>query len=66
MKTDGNDPDLHHLGVDVEARVAQLGDLLGQKLHPLGRVTKDDRLVDLKLREKAKQTGIRHVTRVCG
>lgn len=25
---------LLHLGVDVEARVAQLGDLLRQELHP--------------------------------
>jgi len=40
---------LHHLGVDVEAGVAQLSDLLGQELHPLSGVTEDDRLVDLKL-----------------
>lgn len=40
---------LHHLGVDVEARVAQLRDLLGQQLHAVHRVTEDDRLVDLQL-----------------
>ena len=38
---------LVHLGVDVEARVAELGDLLGQQLDSLRRVTEDDRLVDL-------------------
>ena len=38
---------LVHLGVDVEARVAELGDLLGQQLDSLCRVTEDDRLVDL-------------------
>ena len=43
---------LHHLGVDVEAGVAQLGDLLGQELHPLGGVAEDDRLVDLELEQK--------------
>ena len=42
-------PHLHHLGVDVEAGVAQLGDLLGQELHPLGGVAEDDRLVYLEL-----------------
>lgn len=40
---------LHHFGMDVEAGVTQLSDLLGQELHPLGGVTEDDRLVDLKL-----------------
>lgn len=40
---------LHHLCMNVEARIAQLGDFLGQKLNPLGRVTEDDRLIDLKL-----------------
>lgn len=33
---------LHHFSVDVEARVAQLSDLLGQELHSLSRVTEDD------------------------
>ena len=42
-------PHLHHLGVDVEAGVAQLGDLLGQELHPLGGVAEDDGLVYLEL-----------------
>lgn len=40
---------LHHLCMNVEARIAQLGDFLGQKLNPLGGVTEDDRLIDLKL-----------------
>ncbi len=38
---------LVHLGVDIEARVAQLRDLLRQQLHALRRVAEDDRLVDL-------------------
>ena len=38
---------LVHAGVDVEARVAELSDLLGEQLHSLGRVTEDDGLVDL-------------------
>ena len=40
---------LHHLGMDVEARVSQLGDLLGQQLHTVYRVAEDDGLVDLQL-----------------
>ena len=41
---------LLHAGVDVVARVAQLGDLLGQQLHALHRVAEDDRLVDAQLK----------------
>lgn len=40
---------LEHARVRVEARVAQLGDLLGEELDPVGRVAEDDRLVDLQL-----------------
>ncbi len=40
---------LGHPRVDVVAGVAQLGDLLGQLLHPLSRVAEDDALVDLQL-----------------
>lgn len=40
--------------MNVEAGVAQLGDLLGQELHPLGGITEDDRLVDLKLGSREK------------
>ena len=40
---------LAHLGVDVEARVAELGDLLGQELDTLRRVAENDRLIDLQL-----------------
>ena len=38
---------LEHLCMDVEARVAQLGDLLGEKLDAVDGVAEDDRLVDL-------------------
>ena len=37
-------PNLGHFGMYVVAGVAQLGDLLGQQLHPLGRVAEDDAL----------------------
>ena len=40
---------LCHAGVDEEAGVPQLCNLLGQQLHSLHRVAKDDALVDLKL-----------------
>ena len=43
---------LVHLGVDVEARVAEVGDLLRQQLHSLRRVAEDDGLVDLQLKKK--------------
>ena len=40
---------LCHAGVDEEAGVPQLCNLLCQQLHSLHRVTEDDTLVDLKL-----------------
>lgn len=40
---------LQHLGVDVEAGVSQLSDLLRQQLHPVDRVAEDYGLVDLQL-----------------
>ena len=40
---------LLHLGVNVEARIAELCNLFGQKLDPVHRIAEDDRLVDLKL-----------------
>jgi hypothetical protein len=40
---------LEHLGVRIEARVAELGDLLGEELDPVRRVAEDDGLVDLEL-----------------
>lgn len=46
---------LEHLGVDVEARVAQLSDLLCQKLHTVDRVAENDRLVDAQLHETNNQ-----------
>ena len=49
---------LQHLGVDIEARIAELGDLLGQELHAVNRVAEDDGLVDLELRG-GKGQGIR-------
>lgn len=47
--------DLSHLGMNVETRIAELGDLLGQKLHPLRGVAEDYRLVDLELEAKNRQ-----------
>lgn len=41
---------LRHLGVDVVAAVAELGDGLRQELHALGGVAEDDGLVDLQLK----------------
>ena len=43
---------LGHLGVDVVAAVAELGDLLGEELDPLSGVAEDDALVDLQLGEE--------------
>lgn len=47
---------LQHLGVRVETRVSELGDLLCKKLDTVGGVAEDDRLVDLKLREEGVET----------
>lgn len=41
---------LVHPRVDVVAGIAELGDLLRQQLHALGRIAEDDRLVDLQLK----------------
>lgn len=41
--------------MDVEARVAELRNLLGKELHSLGRITEDNRLVDVKLGEQGVQ-----------
>ena len=46
---------LLHSSVTVEARVAELGDLLGQQLDSVGGVAEDDGLVDLELGEKGVQ-----------
>jgi hypothetical protein len=46
---------LEHLCVRVEARVAELGDLLGEKLDSICRVAEDDGLVDLKLKEGRRE-----------
>ena len=43
---------LKHFRVDVEAGVPELRDLLGEELHPVRRVAKDNGLVDLKLGEQ--------------
>ena len=40
---------LLHLGVNVEAGVAQLGDLLSKQFHAVDGVAEDDRLVDAQL-----------------
>ena len=44
---------LLHLGVDVVARVAELGDLLGQKFDAIDRIAENDALVDLELGEES-------------
>ena len=46
---------LGHLGVAVEARISEFGNLLGQQFHSVRRVTEDDGLVDLELGEKGVQ-----------
>ena len=52
---------LLHARVDVIARVAELGDLLGQQLDALRAVAEDDALVDLQLKTKrAALTLCRH------
>lgn len=43
---------LLHAGMNVEAGVAELLNLVGKQLHPLGRVAEDDGLVDVELREQ--------------
>ena len=40
---------LEHLGMDVEARVPELGNLLGKELYSVDRVTENNRLVDAQL-----------------
>ena len=40
---------LEHLGVNVEARVPELGNLLGKELYSVDRVTENNRLVDAQL-----------------
>lgn len=40
---------LKHLGVGVEARVAEFGNLLGEEFDSVGGVAEDDGLIDLKL-----------------
>ncbi|KAH3662543.1 hypothetical protein OGAPHI_005795 [Ogataea philodendri] len=47
---------LRHLGMRVVARVVQLCDFLGEKLHSVGGVTEDDGLVDLQFREQRVET----------
>ena len=54
--------DLSHPEVDVVAGVAQLGDSLGQELHPLRRVAEDDALVDGELvKECVEAVGVLQV-----
>ena len=45
---------LEHLGVRVETRVAELGDLLGEELDAVCRVTEYNRLVNLQLRRASE------------
>jgi hypothetical protein len=44
---------LLHLGMNVEAGIPQLRDLLGQQLYSLGRITENDGLSDVQLREQS-------------
>jgi len=46
---------LGHLGMAVEAGIAQLGDLLGEQLHAVGGVAEDNGLVDLQFGEEGVQ-----------
>lgn len=54
------EPYLLHFRMDIETRVAELGNLLGKKLDAIDRVTKDDGLIDLELhegREERREVG---------
>jgi len=46
---------LEHLGVDVEARIAELSNFLGKQFDSIHRVAENDGLVDLQLGEKCVQ-----------
>jgi len=46
---------LEHAGMRIKAGVSKLGDLLGEELDTVRRVTEDDRLVDLELVEESIQ-----------
>ena len=41
--------------MDVEAGVAQLGDLFGKQLDPLGGVAENDGLIDLQLQSEKRE-----------
>lgn len=44
---------LQHASVGIEARIVQFGDLFSEKLDAIGRIAKDDRLIDLESREES-------------
>ena len=46
---------LEHLSMRVEARITKFGDFLGEKLNTICRVTENDRLVDLQLRNGSQR-----------
>lgn len=46
---------LEHLGVRVEARVSELGDLLCEEFDSVRGVAEDDGLVDLELKTKGEE-----------
>lgn len=48
--------------MNVEAGVAQLGDLLSQELHSLGGIAEDNWLIDLKLWRRGRPTSTIHVS----
>lgn len=47
---------LLHFGVDVEARITHLSDLLGKQLYSLRVLTENDGLINVELRKKCIQT----------
>lgn len=59
---------LHHLCMNVETGITELGDFLGQELNPLSGVTEDDGLIDLKLNRKKKKVSVSclHCGKICG
>lgn len=44
---------LWHLGMDVEARIAELDYALRQKLHPIHTVAENNALIDVELGEES-------------
>ena len=56
---------LHHLGVNIKARVAQLCDFLRQQLHAVDRVAEDDRLIYLQLHGQHRPLSLANAGSIC-